>query len=164
MAKKGCFLHIWPYWPPAVFCLAFFALTIYVFSIGDTMSFLTLALVPLLLFVFIQRTRTMSFYPDKLVLRVLGIPYRTIALSQVDSFVLVPTYRGHRRQVPPTAAAVLKPGTAESYCNERGLKRTQMVNCPHVSVYFNWRQSYAIWATLEANGIRVIEFDDVGDF
>ena len=85
-------------------------------------------------------------------------------LLKIDGLVLVPTYSTGRHSIPPAAVAVLKPGTAEGYCSERGLKRTRMVNCPNVSVDFNWSQSYNIWAVLEANGIRVIEFDDVGDF
>ena len=163
MAKKDCLLHIWPYWPRMVFPLLPFALSVYAVSTGDQLSLMTLLVSMLFLPLFIHSTRTLSFYPEELVVRVLGIPCRRIPLEKIDGLVLVPTYSTGRHSIPPAAVAVLKPGTAERYCSERGLKQTRMVNCPNVSVDFNWSQSYHIWAILEANGIRVIEFDDVGD-
>ena len=164
MLRKSCFLRIWPYWPRMVFPLLPFALSVYAVSTGHQLGMMTLLLSMLFLPLFIHSTRTLSFYPDELVVRVLGIPCRRIPLEKIDGLVLVPTYSTGRHSIPPAAVAVLKPGTAEGYCSERGLKRTRMVNCPNVSVDFNWSQSYNIWAVLEANGIRVIEFDDVGDF
>jgi hypothetical protein len=147
-----------------VFPLLPFVLSVYAVSTGDQLSLMTLLLSTLFLPFFIHGTRSLSFYPEELVVRVLGIPYRRIPLEKIDGLVLVPTYSTGRHSIPPAAVAVLKPGTAEGYCSERGLKRTRMVNCPNVSVDFNWSQSYHIWAVLEANGIQVIEFDDVGDF
>ena len=164
MTKKSCLLHIWFYWPRMVFPLFFFALTVYGFAAGEPMRFMCLMLSMLFLPFFIHGTRILSFYPEELVVRVLGIPCRRIPLEKVDGVVLVPSYSTGRHSIPPAAVAVLKPGTAEGYCSERGLKRTRIVNCPNVSVDFNWSQNYNIWAVLEANGIRVIEFEDVGDF
>ena len=164
MLRKSCFLRIWPYWPRMVFPLLPFALSVYAISTGHQLGMMTLLFSMLFLPLFVHSPRTLSFYPEELVVRVLGIPCRRIPLEKIDGLVLVPTYSTGRHSIPPAAVAVLKPGTAEGYCSERGLKRTRMVNCPNVSVDFNWSQSYHIWAVLEANGIRVIEFDDVGDF
>ncbi|MBE6949840.1 MAG: hypothetical protein E7451_00695 [Ruminococcaceae bacterium] len=83
-------------------------------------------------------------------------------MEQVVGFVLIPAYAGHRgRTVPPTAVAVLKHGTIDSYCNERGLKPSGSLSCPNVSIHFNASQEYTIWAVLDANGIPVTQFDDV---
>ena len=162
MAKKPCLLHIWPHWPSVAVSIFPLAVAMAAVITGHRLSTAMLLCALLLLPVCYVTLRSLSVYPDALVLRVAGIPVRRIPTEEVDGFVLVPAHAGHRgRTVPPAAVAVRKPGTVEGYCNERGLNPTGPLRCPNTSVHFNAGQEYTIWAVLEANGIPVAQFDDV---
>lgn len=162
MKKRSCLLHIWPHWPSAaisVFPLAVaLAAVIFGHHLSAAMLLCSLLLLPMCYVTF----KSLSVCPEELVLRIAGIPIRRIPRENLAGFVLIPSHAGHRgRSVPPTAAAVLKPGTVDGYCNERGLKPSGPLQCPNVAIHFNAGQEYTIWAVLEANGIPVVEFEDV---
>ncbi len=166
MEKKTCLLHIWPNWLSVLVIILPYAAVLVGLIAGRTLNgwvhLAALFLVPLIFLPLLYfNCQSLSFYPNQLILRCAGIPIRRIPIEKLDGVVLIPAHRSGRRSVPPTVAAVLKPGTIDRYCNERGLTSSSYVNCPHVSTYFNAHQEYTIWATLEANGISVTEFDDV---
>ena len=161
MEKKPCLLHIWPHWPSALFALLPFALTVLLAFNQPRLSIAMVlgALISILLSYF--TCQSLSFYPDQLVLRCVGIPIQRIPLEKVAGVVLIPAHHSGRHEVPPTVAVIPKPGTIDRYCSECGLIGINDVNCPHISTRFNARQEYAVWAAFESNGIPVEEFEDV---